>query len=171
MTWGPTRNIQRRPDSRYCEPRAGDADGDPNLVERRTRCRNRGWRWTRSDGRNLDDDGAPRFWRGLRAVPLAPLRSPSQRRARRRALARLNTVPLAAPRNPPADRIARMAPTITNHPPQPPPSGIPDRASSADNSIRTRQPFKPDSKTTQCHKRGKVLGHYCVPLTKGEVAY
>ena len=50
-----------------------------------------------------------------------------------------------------------MAPTITNHPPQPPPSGIPDRASSADNSIRTRQPFKPDSKTTQCHKRGKVL--------------
>ena len=85
----PTRNIQRRPDSRYCEPRTGDADGDPNVVERRTHCWNRGWRWTRSDGRNLDDDGAPRFWRGLRAVPLLV----GRRESRRGCLSSVRRVP------------------------------------------------------------------------------
>ena len=85
----PTRNIQRCPDNRYCEPRAGDADGDPILVERRTHCRNRGWRRTRSDGRDLDDDGAPRFRRGLRVVPLLVRR----RQGRRDCLSSIHRVP------------------------------------------------------------------------------
>ena len=56
---GPTRNIQRCPVSRYCKPWTGDADGDPNLVECRPHCWNRGGRRARPDGRNLDADGMP----------------------------------------------------------------------------------------------------------------